>query len=121
MKWIKVSERLPDKTDCYFVRWVDDGHVVIKNACMWNFITAPGMFDVSDDDDPDPANPRSTQPDEWLDESESLAGVREAVGLLNWMVENGVEISHDDKGRMYFDLGLNNYTAEQLYQKYLES
>lgn len=69
MRWIKASERLPEKTGCYFVRWEYDPGAYIMGACMWEFFPGEKFFDVSDDDDEDRLNPRGAQPHEWLDET----------------------------------------------------
>ncbi len=66
-KVVDVNDELPENSNTYHVEWHDDGRAIILGACTFR-LWGKDEFDVSDEDDKDPQNPRGSQPDYWLKE-----------------------------------------------------
>lgn len=106
LRWVKVGERLPKEKKCFCVRWLDDDeNPAILGACIFN-MWDNGEFDVSDDDDLDPKNPRGTQPDEWLEETEHPSPSPQTERDI-WLNIDMPEYLKDgrDKGRFSWEQG----------------
>lgn len=68
--WVDFDENdkstFPPKKEAYHVRWLEDGMPVSGSCCIFDWFDDK-RFDVSDDDDIDPKNPRGAQPHQWLE------------------------------------------------------
>ena len=68
---VNVGDGLPESKECSFIYWERDntGKPMILSAAIFDYYNN-GKFDVSDDNDEDPSNPRGAQPTHWLKEQE---------------------------------------------------
>jgi hypothetical protein len=80
---VSVQDELPDIKNCYHVEWHHENNPPILGACIYEWYNK-GEFDVSDDDDIDPTNPRSIQPTHWFKEQNLYCFTKEElIKLLN--------------------------------------
>jgi hypothetical protein len=83
---IDVNDRLPIDKNCYHLEWCDKDDATILGQGIFAFFN-PNEFDISDEDDENPANPRGAQPTHWLEKQTLYTLTKEEWDERNALVE----------------------------------